>query len=160
MEVFTESLGIQNRGKLIYVQGTGRTEHKGRNLQKELSKNPPKLHELRSSTQRGHSPRSQSPPLIGHVPRVGVPPSDLSYAIEDRQDQNVHTGIVHQTSVELIQGFATAEPVLPDVVVDPRSHILANGETAREDYGRVSTLCEHGMHDIAVRKVTHRYRRE
>jgi hypothetical protein len=72
-------------------------------------------------------------PSVGHVSGLGVLPFNLSHSVKNRQNQDIHAGIIDQASVELIKSLTTAEPVRTDVVVEPRSKVGADGETTSKD---------------------------
>lgn len=64
---------------------------------------------------------------------LGILPLDLRNTVKDGKDHDLDTWILDETGVEPIQRLAAREPVLADVVVDPRRAISTNGEATGED---------------------------
>lgn len=74
-----------------------------------------------------------------------IPPFNLSNSIKHRQYQDIHTRIIDETRVELIQSLSTTKPVRPDMIVEPGGKVRADGETARKDCNSQSSLREYNF---------------
>lgn len=60
-------------------------------------------------------------------------PSDLGHTVEQREDDSIHPRILGDINVELIQSLSAAEPIWPDMIVEPGSRIGPNTQPTSKD---------------------------